>query len=396
VSVSHSLFGSSNPEAFGDYEEADISSLLTMLGLLPDPRGRRGRRHGLVFVLAVSVVAVLAGACGFRQIADQVADFPQSLLAKLGGKWNWCTFRYSWPSRSVIRRVLIGIDAQALDLLVGTWLSTRAHRDDGGMLVLALDGKVLRGAWTDDRGQMTLFSAMVHAEAVTVAQVGVPDGTNEITQVKHLLHGVTVPGDWRVLVTFDAAHTQRDTADYVKGERGFDYLMTVKGNQPTLHKAVIDQCRPLLAGPAHDVVEERGHGRINRWSCWITDARGVDFPYVRQVACIRRDVLDPVGARLSKEFAFVITSSPSDQSGAAEVNTHTRRHWGIENKSHYVRDTVWREDANQAYVGNGPRALATLRNLAVGLLRLNGIDCIKETTERICRDRNRALLFMAT
>jgi predicted transposase YbfD/YdcC len=69
---------------------------------------------------------------------------------------------------------------------------------------------------------------------------------------------------------------------------------------------------------------------------------------------------------------------------------------GIENKSHYVRDTVWREDANQAYVGNGQQAMATLRNLAVGLFRLNGMHKIKEATEWICRDRTRALPLLAT
>ncbi|MGH3916070.1 MAG: transposase family protein, partial [Pseudonocardiaceae bacterium] len=122
MSVSHHLFGSSNS---GACDEADISSLLTMLGRLPDPRGTRGRRHSLVFVLVVSVVAVLAGASGFRQIADQASDLPQSLLAKLGGRWNWFTFRYSWPSRSVIRWVLVDIDAEALDRLVGAWLCER-------------------------------------------------------------------------------------------------------------------------------------------------------------------------------------------------------------------------------------------------------------------------------
>lgn len=396
MSVLHSLSGPSNRDASDDYREVDISSLLNMLGRLPDPRSPRGRRHGLVFVLAVSVVAVLAGASGFRQIADQVSDLPQSLLAKLGGKWNWFTRRYSHPSRSVIRRVLISVDAEVLDLLVGAWLSERVYRDDEGLLVLALDGKVLKGSWTDDNGQVTLFSAMLHDEAVTIAQVRVPDGTHEITQVEHLLQGITVPGDMRVLVTFDAAHTQRETAEYVKSKRGFDYLMTVKGNQPSLQKEVIDRCRALLAGAAHDVVEEPGRGRIHRWSCWVTDAAGIDFPYVRQVACIRRDVLDLTGVRLRKEFAFIITSSPSDRSSAAEVNAHTRKHWRIENKSHYVRDTVWREDASQAYVGNGPQTLATLRNLAVGLLRLTGVNCIKEATESICRDRDRALLFMAT
>jgi predicted transposase YbfD/YdcC len=396
VSVSHSLSDSSNPGAADDGADADISSLLTMLGRLPDPRSPRGRRHDLVFVLAVCVVAVLAGASSFRQIADQVSDLPQSLLAKLGGKWNWFTRGYSRPSRSVIRRVLVSIDAEALDRLVGAWLSDHAHRAQDGVLVLALDGKVLRGAWTDDHDQVTLFSAMRHAEAVTIAQVRVPDGTNEITQVEHLLRTVTVPTDSHVLITVDAAHTQRDTADYLTGKRHCDYLMTVKGNQPILQKAVFDKCVPLCRGAAHDVVEERSRGRINRWSCWITEATGIDFPSARQVALIRRDVLNLAGVGLSKELALVITSSPRDRCGATEVNAHIRNHWRIENKSHYVRDTVWREDASQAYTGNGPHAMATLRNLALGLLRLNGVERIKEATERICRDRNRAIPFLAT
>jgi hypothetical protein len=121
-----------------------------------------------------------------------------------------------------------------LDLLVGAWLFERVHRDGKGFLVIALDGKVLRGAWTDDNAQVTLFSAMLHDKAVTIAQVRVPDGTNEITQVENLLNGVTVPDGEHVMITFDAAHTQRETAEYIKGKREFDYLMTVKGNQPAL------------------------------------------------------------------------------------------------------------------------------------------------------------------
>lgn len=81
---------------------------------------------------------------------------------------------------------------------------------------------------------------------------------------------------------------------------------------------------------------------------------------------------------------------------AAEVSGHARGHWGIENKSHYVRDTTWREDANQSYSGNGPHALASLRNLAAGLFRIKGINSIKETVEFVSRDRMRALQFMAT
>jgi predicted transposase YbfD/YdcC len=81
---------------------------------------------------------------------------------------------------------------------------------------------------------------------------------------------------------------------------------------------------------------------------------------------------------------------------AADVNKHSRGHWGIENKSHYVRDTVYREDHGRAWSGDGPQALASLRNLALGLFRMKNVKTIKETTEWVCRDQTRALQFMTT
>jgi hypothetical protein len=281
-----------------------------MLGRLTDPRSPQGKRHELVFTLAAAVVAVLAGACNYRQIASEVADLPQSLLAKLGARWSWFQWRYQWPSEATLRRVLQRVDATELDLLIGSWLFERAHRDTEGLLVIALDGKVLRGAWTDDNDQVTLFSAMIHDVGVTVAQIRVPEGTHEITQVDTLLAGISeVTTSTRVILTVDAAHTQRATAEHVRA-RGFDYIMTIKGNQPTLQTTVAGRCRPLVATtPAH-TVEERAHGRINRWSTWMTEATGIDFPHAAQLGCIRRDEFALDGTALSKEFALIITSPP--------------------------------------------------------------------------------------
>ena len=78
------------------------------------------------------------------------------------------------------------------------------------------------------------------------------------------------------------------------------------------------------------------------------------------------------------------------------MSKHTREHWGIENKSHYIRDTVFREDHNQSWKGNGPRALASLRNLATGLFRMKDVNSIKEATEMVHMDRMLALHYMAT
>lgn len=376
--------------------ECDLSGLLEMLEQVPDLRKARGKMYRLSFILAVALVATLAGASNFRQIHSQVVDMSQSLLAKLGARWCYFQWRFRCPSEHAVRYALERVDAAELDRIVGAWLRSTVRAAVDGVLELALDGKVLKGAWTDKNGQFTLFSAMTHREAVTVGQVQVPAGTNEITQVKALLETVPVLEGEEVVVTVDAAHTQSDTAEYLKGVRGFDYVMAAKGNQPQLLAAVYQRCLPLLQREPDHVVEERGHGRINHWQTWITDATGIDWPHIEQVACIRRDTHTTGGAWIRKEHAWLVTSGEALKVTASTVHDCVRGHWGIENKSHYPRDVAWREDAQQIYTGSGPQVLATLRNLALGLFRINGISKIKETTEWISRDRSRALPLLAT
>ena len=95
-----------------------------------------------------------------------------------------------------------------------------------------------------------------------------------------------------------------------------------------------------------------------------------------------RGLLEPCAATSGKHG--------SEEGGAG------KRHPPSDNKSHYVRDTTWREDHHKAWIGNGPHSMAILRNIALGLLRLNGKHKIKEATEEICRDRNRALHLLLT
>lgn len=378
-------------------DECDISALLEMLDTVTDPRSPRGRIYRLSFLLAAAFVAVLAGAKNFYAIERQIRDLSPSLLAKLGGTWCYFRWGYRFPGEKTIRVLLNEVDADELDRLFGEWLFRNAHSDGAGsVLVLAIDGKVMRGAWTDENEQFTLFSAMIHAAGVTVGQVQVPADTNEISQVKALLDTVAVPDGQSVVITADAAHTQRETAEYLTGERGFDYVLTVKSNQPTLLESVFQRCLPRLQHAPDHLVEERGHGRVSQWQTWVTDAVDIDFPRVKQVACIRRNIHTTGGVWMSKEHAWIITSGDPTAITAADVHTHVRRHWGIENKTHYTRDVTWREDAQQIYTGSGPQVTATLRNVAMGLIRMKGIDKIKETTEWIARDRTRALTLLAT
>jgi hypothetical protein len=371
-----------------------------MLGSAPEFRKEKGRVHGLAFILAACLVAVLGGAKNYREIATVVADIPQWMLGLMGARWNYFASRYEYPRKTTIWRALTFVDAAELDAVSGKWLISQARKGrqgDGAFTwEIAMDGKALRGAWTDKNAQFTLFSAMLHREAVTIAQVKVPEDTKETTQVQALVDKCDIAEGETALATLDAAFSGRDTGRIIGGKEGWDYLITLKTDKPKLYRKAKEKISGVLSGPPHDVMTEKGRGRTKVWSCWASDADGIEFPHLRQVACILREAFSAAGEKISKEVAIVITSATQEQMTASSINRHVKNHWGIENKSHYVRDTVYREDQNQAYSGNGPNALAALRNLAIGLYRLKGVQNVKEATELIHLDRARAIQFMTT
>lgn len=372
----------------------EVPGLLDVLAQVPDLRKRRGRRFALVFMLAVAVACVLAGAKSFREIGDQAADLPQEVLARLGGKPRPLLRRIIAPSETRIRTLVHAIGADALDDLIGGWLRALADagRLEGLLTAIAIDGKWLRGVAD---GQVKLFAAMLHEEKVMIAQHRIPDETTEITQVKELLDAVDLDN---AVVTADAAHAQRETAEYIAGSRddgnrGSDYFLFLTGNQPTLQRAVFDAVQH--GGPRDpDHTElDYGHGRIIRRSIWVTGAGDLDFPHASRVARIRRDRYDLDGALISTEIVHAVTSLKEDRAGAADLAKIARGQWGIES-AHWLRDTAWAEDANTGYAGNGPQVMATFRNIAISLLYLAGVAEITRTLQAIGRDRTRMLSYL--
>jgi predicted transposase YbfD/YdcC len=371
-----------------------VPGLLTVLALVPDPRRPRGRRFPLVFMLAVAAACTLAGAKTFREIGDQAADLPQGVLRELGGKPHPLRRKVIAPSETRIRTLLHLVSTEILDEVIGGWLRdlAAAGKLDGLLTAIAIDGKWLRGVLD---GQVKLFAAMLHEEKVIIAQHRIPDETTETTQVRALLENVDLAG---AVVTADAVNAQRDTADYIAGKeedggRGSAYFLFVKGNQPKLQRAVFDAVqRDCPRDPDYTELDE-GHGRVIRRSLWVADAGDIDFPHVSQVARIRRDGYDASGTLISKEIVHAVTSLDQDQAGPADLARIARGQWGIESV-HWLRDTTWAEDANTGYAGNGPQAMATLRNLAISLLYLNGVTEITRTLQAIARDRNRVLDYL--
>jgi len=375
-------------------EAGEVPGLLEVLAQVPDPRKRRGCRYVLVFVLAVAVACVLAGAKSFREIGDQAADLPQEVLARLGGKPHPLLWRIIAPSEKRVRTLIHAIGAEILDDIIGGWLRALADagRLDGLLTAIAIDGKWLRGVAD---GQVKLFAAMLHEDKVMIAQHRIPDETTETTQVRELLEPVDLEG---AVVTADAAHAQRETAEYIAGKkedgnRGPDYFLFLKGNQPSLQKAVFDAIQEDgPREPGHTELDY-SHGRVIRRSIWVTDAGSLDFPHVTRIARIRRDGYDIDGTLTSKEIVHAVTSLDGKRASAADLAKIARGQWGIESV-HWLRDTAYAEDANTGYAGNGPQVMATLRNLAVSLLYLAGVKEVTRTLQAIGRDRTRILNYL--
>src|SRR5680860_40599 len=367
--------------------------LIAALDQIVDHRKRRGVRHSLSSLLAIATAATLAGARSVAAIGEYAADCPQPVLARLGAKHHPVKGRYVAAHADTIRRALASVDAAALDEVVGAWLfrQVRAGHVDADQLVLALDGKSMRGALRADGRAVHLFAAMVHGAGIVVGQQQVDAKSNEITALKPLLDGLDLQG---ALISADAMHTQREHARWLVEDKQADYLFQVKDNQPNLLAA----CKAIdhEQFSAADVDTCRGHGRIESREVRVAAApEGLDFPHAAQVIVVYRERADLDDVPISSETSYHLTSTPRERAGARDLGSHVRGHWGIENKVHWVRDVTFDEDRHQLRATASPaRALATLRNLTMSLLRLAGIDNIAAAIRWIARDATRSVALL--
>lgn len=388
-----------------------IAALRELFDQLVDPRAPQGIRHKLTSVMMITVLAALAGAGNFREAGDAAADLPETLLALAGARISPRTGRAQPPSGATIRRVVCEIDAAHADALVGRWLAAavaaaRASAEAAGATErdpqlpdgvdwldgLALDGKTVRNSAAPGGMDVRLFSALLHREQVVIAQIAVPEDTTEVTCVAELLDPVDLSGK---VVTGDAAHTQGDAAaEYVAGTRQAHYAITVKGNRDKLLGQIWARMPRPIEGSADYTHEQIIGGRRIVREIWVRPGHGITFPRLEQVFRIRRQVFDLSDQRLSKEYVHGVTSLDANQASPQQLLGLVRHHWRVE-INHQVRDVTWREDHQHAYTGSGPQVMATIRNLALAILRLTGHRQITRTLQRIAADRTRILPILA-
>ena len=353
--------------------------LLQLLAQVPDPRKRRGRRHALAGLLAVGIAAVIAGSRSFAAIGQWAADAGPEVLAALGAARG--------PAEeSTFRRAFGLVSADALDCVLGAWLHTRAVQA-GGRLVIAVDGKTVRGAKSKSGKAPHLVAALAHGIGMVLGQVAVEERSNEIPAVRDLLKAFADLAG--AVITIDAMHTQHDTAKAITGRQA-DYVMTVKANMPTLYRQL--KKLPWAAIPAVSAVSTDHGRRARRTVKAVLAPAWIEFDGAAQVAQVRRTVTR--NGKKTVEVVYLITSDPDADPGT--LAAWVRGHWHIENKLHWVRDVTYQEDKSLVRTGNAPRVVASLRSLAISLLRLDGHANIAAANRHHARDPQRTLKLLQT
>ena len=229
-----------------------------------------------------------------------------------------------------------------------------------GRLVIAIDGKAVRGARDKDGKAPHLVAALAHGIGAVLGQVAVTAKSNEIPAVRDLLNAFTDLAG--AVITIGALHTQSDTAQVITG-RGADYVMTVKGNMPTLYRQL--KKLPWARIPAVSSVSTDHGRRARRTIKAVLAPSWIGFAGAAQVAQLRRTVTRK--GKKTVEVVYLITSDRD--AGPVTLAAWVRSHWEIENQLHWVRDVTYQEDKSLVRTGNAPRVMATLRSLAISIDR---------------------------
>ena len=351
-----------------ELQRVSLDEIVVHFQELEDPRSTVNRRHPLVSVVVIALLAVLAGAGGPTAIARWAALKEEFLLQVLD-------LPNGVPRKDVFRRVLMVLKPAAFQACFARWLQSlriEAVAETGvEQPVLAVDGKTARRSHDRTQGLGALHSVSVWASeyGLSLGQVACAEKSNEITAIPELLRLVDTKG---AIITIDAMGTQKAIAEQIVAG-GADYVLALKGNQEALHQAVIDHINEQLEGDLADAQEqvttETGHGREETRTYLQLPAPETlpGFPHWKGLksiglttSCTLRDGKETI------EVRYYISSLEVDVKQFARA---VRGHWSVENGCHWVLDMTFREDESRIRERHLRENFAWLNRFALSLLK---------------------------
>lgn len=337
---------------------------------LPDPRCPINIQHPLTSVVVIAIMGVLAGATG----PTSIAQWARSKAAFLG---QGLLLPNGIPCKDVFRTVLSLLNPLAFQACFGEWLQSlklRAMEEaDIQQPILAVDGKTNRRSHNKAKGLGALHSVSIWASelGLSLGQVACEEKSNEITAIPELLRLIDIKGS---IITIDAMGTQKAIAEQIVDAKA-DYVLALKGNQESLHDAVIEYLQEQLENDFANVkaqqleVEETGHGRTER-RIYTQLPVPKDLPMLKDwkglksIGMVVRHYV--CNGKEDVEARYYISSLRVKVQQFAKA---VRGHWGIENSCHWTLDMTFREDESRIREKNHRENFAWINRLGLSLLK---------------------------
>lgn len=329
-----------------------------------DPRQAGKVEHDLVELLVVAVNAVLVGADTFVEIelwAKEKLDWLRGYLPLAAGI----------PSHDTFGRLFGLIDPEEFEAAFRRWVGA-VLPTLGTEAVVAIDGKTSRRTGKVGATPLHLVSAFAAGAGLVLGQRATAVKSNEKTAIPELLATLALEG---CIVTIDAMGTQANIAQAIR-DRGADYILAVKDNQPTLADAMRDFFTLFKLAPdktPHTMAEtvEKDHGRLETRRCYAFDQlaclhRPEQWPDLQSFAVIESQRC--VSGKTSTEQRFYLSSLAPD---AARLGQAIRAHWSVENRLHWCMDVAFADDQMRARTGHAAHNLAVLKHITLNLIRLD-------------------------
>jgi predicted transposase YbfD/YdcC len=352
----------------------NLTSFVAKLKRLTDKRDKRGKRHDLAFVLGEVVLAIMSG----RAYASSIHRFIKNKRSWLGRVLGYREAKL--VSRAQLLRILDGVDWSALNEMVEAQFGVRIEVKAKEWV--AVDGKTLRGVM-GQRERVLL--AVSHTGRRTVAQRPMHGPKkSEITAVREML---AETGLVKGKTTLDALHFNPKTTGQINQARG-QYVSQLKENQPRLLAQMSQEAAE--ASPLGTLkTVDKGHGRleIRQATFFKINHLQLDPGWAKSglssLIVMARRTTDLATQKRSAEVSFYCTNvamDPADEVIQHELFLAIRGHWGVE-ADNYIRDVSFQEDKVKTTHGNQAQVLASLRTLAIQLIRQAGFVNFKEALE---------------
>lgn len=342
------------------------ASIQKHFGDVEDPRIERKKLHKLIDIMVIAICAAICGADTWEDVET---------FGKAKQKWfeGFLELPNGIPSHDTFNRVFNRLDPEQFQSCFMSWISAASKIISGQ--VVAIDGKVLRRSHDHGVGKaaIDMVSAWATANHLVLGQVKVDEKSNEITAIPRLLQALEVSG---CIVTIDAMGCQTEIAEAII-KKDADYVLALKGNQDNFFEDVkllfddLESSDYKAYAFDHHKTVNKGHGRIEIRECW-TISDGEVLRYLRgsarwmklmTVSRIRSQRW--VGDEKSCEDRYHIASI----TGAKQVLSAVRSHWGIENELHWTLDIAFDEDRCRIRKDYGAENFAILRHIALNLLK---------------------------